>query len=82
VIRRVGLNIEDSPTGVLVTAVIPGTPGDAAGLQPGDVIVSLDGAEVKRSSAFISEVTRHAPGAIGSIEVMRNGSRCGVSVTY
>ena len=36
----------DTETGVLVGGVIDNSPADAAGLQPGDVITSFDGAKV------------------------------------
>jgi S1-C subfamily serine protease len=41
-------------TGLLVTAAAPGRPGAAAGLQPGDVIVALDGAPMRRNGDFFA----------------------------
>jgi carboxyl-terminal processing protease len=39
----VGLALEQERRGLLVTASIPGLPGRAAGIRPGDVITTIDG---------------------------------------
>jgi len=36
----------EAATGVLVTKVVPGEPAAAAGIQPGDVLVTIDGYEI------------------------------------
>ena len=46
--------------GVVVTEVVPGSPADSAGIQPGDLIVSVDHKDVKSVSEF--EKALHAVG--------------------
>lgn len=42
----------DRKNGVVVTSVLPGGPGAAAGLQPRDIIVSINGTAIDGVSAF------------------------------
>jgi S1-C subfamily serine protease len=48
-------------SGVAVLAVQPGSPAQAAGLQPGDVIVSIDGKAVATAEDLIGILRRHKP---------------------
>lgn len=43
----IGVFIEDTPEGVGIVSVIPDTPADEAGLEPGWRIVTVDGEEVR-----------------------------------
>ena len=80
---RLGILIEDGGgTGVRVTGVLPGGPGHAAGLRPGDLIVSVDGTAVNEASDLVYEVGRHKRGEKGAIEVLREGTRVPLAVTY
>jgi len=80
---RLGILIQDvGGTGVRVTGVLPGGPGHAAGLLAGDLIVSVDGTEVTAASDLIYEVSRHKRGENGIIEVLRQGTRVPLAVTY
>jgi serine protease Do len=67
--------------GALVAELVPHGPAERAGLKPGDVIVSLDGAPVPSSEDLPRMVARHAPGSQSKIEIMRNGKRETMSVT-
>jgi S1-C subfamily serine protease len=80
---KLGILIEDvGGTGVRVTGVLPGGPGHAAGLLAGDLIVSVDGPAVNEASDLIYEVGRHKHGEKGTIEVLREGTRVPLAVTY
>jgi S1-C subfamily serine protease len=41
--------------GALIVSVVPGGPAERAGMRPGEVIVAIDGAQI-RSSADLTEV--------------------------
>lgn len=62
--RRVGIEPADD---LGVSEVMAGTPAAAAGLQPGDVIVSMDGQPVYTIDAFREHLQSHtdAPVAVG-----------------
>jgi len=80
---RLGIAIEDvGGTGVRVARVLPDGPGHGAGLLAGDLIVSVDGTEVNEASDLIYEVSRHKRGEKGTIEVLREGTRVPLAVTY
>lgn len=42
---------DDSPTKLFVRAAFPGSPADRAGIQPGDVITAIDGANIADEEA-------------------------------
>jgi tetratricopeptide (TPR) repeat protein len=48
--------------GVPVIRVVPGSPAAAAGLQPGDVVLSLDGQPVKRTAELLAAVAAKKAG--------------------
>jgi S1-C subfamily serine protease len=68
--RRVGLTSE---SGVLVVAVSPGAPAEAAGLRPGDVVLSLDGAPTSSVDAIHRVLTRETIGRDLPLQVLRDG---------
>ena len=61
------------PRGVLVNQVVEDAPGDRAGLQHGDVILSVDGEEVSDTRALIDYVSAKGPGESVELEVLRGG---------
>jgi serine protease Do len=69
------------PGGALVSTVANDSAAAKAGLQPGDVIVRYNGAEVTGSSELPALVARAAPGSTAKIEVLRNGESRQFNVT-
>ncbi len=61
-------------TGIVVADVSPGTPAAKAGIESGDIIVSLDGKEVREVSAFRNRIAQLAPGTKIELEVVRSGN--------
>src|SRR5471032_282009 len=49
--------------GVLVGSVTPGFPAAKAGLQPGDVITSIDGTPIKDGDAMVAIISAKRPGS-------------------
>jgi len=67
--------------GALVAEVVPRGAADRAGMKPGDVIVSVDGAAVGSSEDLPRIIARHGPSTRTKIEYLRNGKRESVDVT-
>jgi len=59
--------------GVLVGAITPKGPAEKAGLQPGDVITSIDGATVKDGDELVAIISAKHPGSTVHIGYERNG---------
>ncbi|MBI2218561.1 MAG: serine protease [Candidatus Rokubacteria bacterium] len=67
--------------GVVVAGVVPDGPGDKSGLQEGDLIVSLNAAEVGSRRDLYLSLWRHQPGERLTIEVVRDSKVRRVDVT-
>ncbi len=59
--------------GIVVAGVYRDGPAQKAGLQPGDLILSIDGEPASDGRRSMNQVARAKPGEKTSIEVMRNG---------
>lgn len=70
-VRRLGLSAE---SGVLVVAVAGGGPGEAAGLDEGDVILKLDGEPTPSVDAIHKLLTRERIGRTVELDVLRRGA--------
>lgn len=68
-------------SGALVSSVEAGGPAAKAGLQPGDVITSLDGQPVADSNSLPAQVAGLAPGTTAKVKVWRDKSSKDLTVT-
>ena len=75
----------DTPTdgtlGALVTSVVGDAPADDAGLEVGDLIISVDGAVVGTMEELAADFKFFRPGELVKIEVLRSGERLVFEVT-
>jgi len=69
VAKAVGL---DTPKGAFVVSVNPGSGGEEAGVQSGDVILSVDGRDVNSSNELQGIIGNKAPGETVVLKVFRN----------
>jgi serine protease Do len=70
----------DRPRGALVGAVIEGGPAEKAGIKTGDVILSVDGKPVERSTQLPSVISSIKPGESAKLEVWRDRTARTVNV--
>jgi serine protease Do len=66
--------------GVLVNEVFENDPAAQAGIKPGDIITKVDGRTVDTPNMLSRLIANLTPGAMASIEVVRDGKRQLVSV--
>lgn len=66
--HRLGL---PSPRGLAIAAVTPGSPADRAGLQPGDLMVSLDERAVRGVGDLMAAMPRTRIGSELSLRILR-----------
>ncbi len=66
--------------GILIVAVFSGGPAAAAGIQPGDIMTGVNGQPLYNPQQVISLISRHRPGAVIEIDVLRNWERKTVNV--
>jgi putative serine protease PepD len=71
----------DGSAGAVVESVAPGTAAAAAGLQPGDVIVEIDGSEVGTSADLGSAIRAAGPGTKVTLKVLRDGREVDLTAT-
>lgn len=70
----------DGTSALEVYEVTPDSPGDEAGLLPGDLIVTADGESLSTSSDLLRVRRRHAAGEALHLEVWRDGKLFEVDV--
>jgi S1-C subfamily serine protease len=78
VARQLGF---EGDTGVLVTSVSAGSPAEATGMRPGDIIVKWDGQPAEDSTQFSRLVARTKVGSTVEILVWRRGQELKLPVT-
>jgi serine protease Do len=68
-------------SGILVNTVEPKGPAAAAGIQPGDIITSVDGKPVKTGDDLVANISVRRPGTTARIGYMRDGKQSTATVT-
>jgi putative serine protease PepD len=67
--------------GARVLEVTPGGPAADAGLQPGDVVIALDGRRVSNAENLIVSIRANAPGDVVVLTVVSDGRQQEIPVT-
>lgn len=66
--------------GALVGDVLPDTPADEAGVQPGDVIIGMNGTDIEDFQELRNRIAATPPGTEVVFEVVREGERIEIPV--
>jgi serine protease Do len=69
------------PQGIIVAQVEKGSPSAEAGLQPGDVILEMDGKPIGTYDAFRNAIAALRPGSTVQLQVSRGGKTSERTVT-
>jgi serine protease Do len=67
------LSLSEDTSGALVSSIVPGGPGEAAGLQVSDVIVAVDNNRIASDRGLLREVARLPIGSEIPFTVLREG---------
>ena len=67
-------------SGVIVTGVLQAGPGAQAGLQPGDVITSLEGQPIANVAELLTRVAALRPGEPATLEIQRQNRAASLKV--
>lgn len=75
-----GLGLKE-PRGALVAAVEEGSPADKAGIQPGDVVISLGDHPIENAADLARFVAGTKPGTTVAAKVWRKGDTLSIKIT-
>ena len=75
-----GMTLMTSPDGVTIRSLAAGVSAAAAGLQPGDAILRIDGKPVQVLDDAVQAVAEKDPGATISVEFRRAGNTATATV--
>jgi serine protease DegQ len=67
--------------GVVVRGVQRNAPAGNAGMEPGDVLLSINAAPVRDTPGMLEQIARLAPGSVAKVRVERNGRELDLSVS-
>jgi len=70
----------ERPTGALVVGIEPDGPAARAGIERGDVVVAVDGVEVREGHQLLVMVQKAGIGNTAELTVLRDGARLAVDV--
>jgi len=76
--RREGLKVYE---GAIVTGLAPNGAGKAAGIQEGDVLLSVNGKRIRSASELQEQVANYRPGEVLSLDVLRGREQLKLSLT-
>jgi serine protease Do len=72
----------DLPIGIYIVKVGPDTAADKAGLKKGDILVAMDGVEIKNLKKLDEIKSKHKAGDTVNVTVIRNGDKIDLRITF
>jgi S1-C subfamily serine protease len=67
--------------GVVVRGVQRSAPAGSAGIEPGDVLLSINDTPVRDTPGMLNQIAQLAPGSVATVRVERNGREVELAVT-
>lgn len=74
------LNLNNNQSGVLVTNVFENSPAERVGLKSGDIVLEIDGKEIRSSNQLRNQIAMKSIGDKVNLKVLRHGSQKVVNV--
>ncbi|MBC9073586.1 Do family serine endopeptidase [Thauera sp. CAU 1555] len=68
------------PSGALIAGVLRGSPAERAGIRPGDVLIGVDGRNVRDTKSMLEMVAALPPGNVARFRVRRANSELDLDV--
>ena len=65
----------DRDSGIILSDIVPHGAAEAAGLQPGDMVLAVDGKPIERSSELAAAVFQHLAGEEITLDIQRGKER-------
>lgn len=72
---------DPAQSGVIVTGVVQDAPAAQAGLQPGDVMASVNGQDIRNVQDLLAKVSALKPGHAASFVIVRSGEQRTITIT-
>src|SRR3970040_107967 len=76
-----GIDWDETPEGVQASIVWQDTPGDRAGIRPGDILLSIDGRPIRRPFDLTRQLFRAPPGRQPTSQLRRRSHATPLSTT-
>jgi serine protease DegQ len=67
--------------GVVVNGVLRNAPAGRAGMEPGDILLSINGSNVTDSRAMLNQIAQLEPGTSAAVRVLRAAREIDLSIT-
>lgn len=68
-------------TGAIIAGVLKGGPADKAGMQPGDILVSVEGKNITDMADMLNQIAQLSPGTKAKVVVLRRNQETNLSIT-
>lgn len=78
---RLGIRITDDEAGARIDDVTAGSTAEAAGIEPGDVITSIDDRRITGADSLVATIRSYRPGDEVTVTWLRDGEEQQASVT-
>ncbi|RQO34701.1 2-alkenal reductase [Herminiimonas sp. KBW02] len=68
-------------TGAIIAGVLKGGPADKAGMQPGDILVSVEGKNITDMADMLNQIAQLSPGTKAKVVVLRRNQETNLNIT-